>query len=97
MKANESLVDLFIEHNYSVPSGTLLKILEWLDKLKDDNEINGIFPEELFENEIEFQKQNFIRSYFINRKMSKKVKPFIKLPVKYKIQVLNYYIHKYFK
>ena len=92
----EYLLNLFIEHNYAMPTDTMIRLLKWMDKLIDANKVLNIFPEEPFKDEIEFQKQNFIKKYFLNRKITNKIKPFIKMPYRYKLMIINYYFNKCF-
>jgi glycosyltransferase involved in cell wall biosynthesis len=91
-KDKEYILYSFIEHDYSITGSTLLKLLDWLEAMKFSNKILSIFPQELCIDEIEFQKQNFIKKYFINRKVVDKIEPFIKLPIRYKLFILRYYI-----
>jgi glycosyltransferase involved in cell wall biosynthesis len=86
---------LFVEHNYLISGGKLIGVFKWLDKLGQANKALGIFPEQRFLNEIEFQKLNFINKYFINRKLANKFSPFFKLPFKYKLFVIKLYFKKY--
>jgi glycosyltransferase involved in cell wall biosynthesis len=95
-ESDEQLLNLFVEHDYSITAGTFCKLLKWLDKLNQINKNLSIFPEQLFLDEIEFQKESFIKKYFINRKLSNKISPFIKMPYRYKLQVISYYFKKYF-
>jgi len=91
---DEYLLHQFVEHDYTISVDVLLKLLKWLDKLQHLNTKLSIFPDLQFANEIAFQKQNFIKKYFLNRKLPKKIEPFIKLPFHYKLQVISFYMNK---
>ena len=85
---------LFVEHDYSINAKTLIGLLKWLEQLNKVNIALGIFPSDLFHDEIAFQKYNFVKHYFINRKLKDKLTPFLYLPFYYKLKVLNYYVGK---
>ena len=91
---DEMILNFFIQHNYSVSPGFLIKIIAWLDDLNHRNTNLNIFPEHAFANEIEYQKWDFIKKYFLNNKITKKMHSFICLPYKYKFKIMNYYVKK---
>lgn len=93
---DEYFHSLFIRHNYSISGNDLSNLLNWLDKVCQLNTKGKIFPNKRFLGEIEFQKINFIKKYFINRKLTNKIMPFLILPNKYKIQVIKFYFKKFF-
>ncbi|WMI69849.1 glycosyltransferase [Mangrovimonas sp. YM274] len=90
----DDLLRAFTEHDYTINGIELRSLVSWFEKLKKGNADKRIFDKEKFDSLSQRQLEGFLISYFINRKIVEKIGPFIFLPIKYKIKILNYYLKK---
>ncbi|MCF6308043.1 MAG: glycosyltransferase [Flavobacteriaceae bacterium] len=87
----ESLFN-FASHNYSIPGKKIKELINWFDKLKQAN--TKLTSNKKFNEIADNNLNNYLVSYFINQKTSKKIIPFLYLKFKQKLLIANYYISK---
>ncbi|WP_123812089.1 glycosyltransferase [Mangrovimonas sp. DI 80] len=97
IKNHDACLKIMATHEYTVNSSELNGLMKWLDALLEKNAKMKVFEENSFKTELEAQRLRFLKSYFSNRSIGKKVVPFLALELPYKMWILKYYLETYLK
>lgn len=81
-----------ISHNYSLKGAQLRRVKSWLESLKKINSNTLTFQEERFNKTIDQQWNIYLKKYFKNRTLLKKITPFIFLDLNSKLTIIKHYI-----
>ncbi|MEH6535815.1 MAG: glycosyltransferase [Psychroserpens sp.] len=92
LKNHEENLSIFASKDYSISGIKLKNLIAWFKELKAINHSKLVFPIEGFNMECDEHLKQYLISFFTNRKVSKKIKPFLWLEFPYKKLILQYYL-----
>ncbi|SDB22400.1 Glycosyltransferase involved in cell wall bisynthesis [Flavobacteriaceae bacterium MAR_2010_188] len=91
--SNGKYIEILSQNDYSINGKELYLLSNWVYNLKNKNDYARVLNNEKFNQVIDTRWRKYLKSYFANKILRKKLHPFLKLKLEDKVLLIKHYMN----